>query len=120
MARRLAAILAGDVVGYSRLIAVDEARTHERLKALRQIFIEPKIDEHHGRIAKLMGDGALVESARAWCARPLSTARPDPLSSAKENDHVHPIVFRHPALQHQCSGRGTGRSPPPPGGDPLA
>jgi adenylate cyclase len=61
MARRLAAILAADVVGYSRLMAVDEASTHARLKALRQNFIEPKIAEHHGRIAKLMGDGALIE-----------------------------------------------------------
>ena len=63
MARRLAAILAADVVGYSRLMAVDEAGTHARLKALRQDFIEPKIAEHHGRVAKLMGDGALVEFA---------------------------------------------------------
>jgi adenylate cyclase len=61
MARRLAAILAADVVGYSRLMAVDEAGTHARLKTLRQDFIEPKIAERHGRIAKLMGDGALVE-----------------------------------------------------------
>jgi adenylate cyclase len=63
MARRLAAILAADVVGYSRLMAVDEAGTHARLKALRKDFIEPKIAEHHGRFAKLMGDGALVEFA---------------------------------------------------------
>jgi adenylate cyclase len=63
MARRLAAILAADVVGYSRLMAVDEGGTHARLKALRQDFIEPKIAEHHGRVAKLMGDGALVEFA---------------------------------------------------------
>jgi adenylate cyclase len=63
MARRLAAILAADVVGYSRLMAADETGTHARLKALRQDFIEPKIAEHHGRVAKLMGDGALVEFA---------------------------------------------------------
>ena len=63
MARRLAAILAADVVGYSRLMAADEKGTHARLKALRQDFIEPKIAEHHGRVAKLMGDGALVEFA---------------------------------------------------------
>ena len=69
MARRLAAILAADVVGYSRLMAVDEARTHERLKALRQDFIEPKIAEHHGRVARLMGDGALVRR-RLVCAPP--------------------------------------------------
>jgi adenylate cyclase len=63
MERRLAAILALDVVGYSRLMAADEAGTHARLKALRTDFIEPKIAEHHGRVAKLMGDGALVEFA---------------------------------------------------------
>jgi adenylate cyclase len=63
MVRRLAAILAADVVGYSRLMAADEAGTHARLKALRQDFIEPKIAEHHGRTVKLMGDGALVEFA---------------------------------------------------------
>jgi class 3 adenylate cyclase len=78
MARRLAAILAAGVVGYSRSMMVDEARTHERPKALRQDFIELKIAEHHGRIAKLMGDGALVEFAHAWCARRLSTARAGP------------------------------------------
>jgi adenylate cyclase len=63
MERRLAAILAADVVGYSRLMAADEKGTHARLKALRQGFIEPKVAEHHGRIVKLMGDGALVEFA---------------------------------------------------------
>jgi adenylate cyclase len=61
--RRLAAILAADVVGYSRLMAADEAGTHARLKALRKQFIEPKIAEHHGRLVKLTGDGALVEIA---------------------------------------------------------
>src|SRR5262245_49706898 len=61
MARRLAAILAADVVGYSRLMAADEKGTHARLKALRYDFIEPKLAEHHGRVAKLMGDGLLVE-----------------------------------------------------------
>ena len=61
--RKLAAILALDVVGYSRLMAVDEAGTHARLKALRKDFIEPQIAEHHGRVVKLMGDGALVEFA---------------------------------------------------------
>ena len=61
--RKLAAILAADVVGYSRLMAVDEAGTHARLKALRRDFIEPAIAARHGRIVKLMGDGALVEFA---------------------------------------------------------
>jgi adenylate cyclase len=61
--RRLAAILSADVVGYSRLMAVDEAGTHARLKALRRDFIEPAIAGRHGRVVKLMGDGALVEFA---------------------------------------------------------
>ncbi len=59
--RRLAAILAADVVGYSRLIRADEEGTLARLKALREDTIEPKIAEHHGRIVKLMGDGMLAE-----------------------------------------------------------
>src|SRR5918994_6441224 len=59
--RRLAAILAADVVGYSRLIERDEAGTLERLKEHRKSFIEPLIGEHRGRIVKLMGDGALCE-----------------------------------------------------------
>jgi adenylate cyclase len=63
MERRLAAILAADVVGYSRLMAADEKGTHARLKSLRQDFIEPMVAEHKGRIVKLMGDGALVEFA---------------------------------------------------------
>jgi len=63
MERRLAAIMATDVVGYSRLIRVDEEGTLEALKALRADLIDPKIAEHHGRTVKLMGDGMLVEFA---------------------------------------------------------
>jgi class 3 adenylate cyclase len=59
--RRLAAILAADVVGYSRLMAADEQGTHARLKTLRKDFIEPEIAKQHGRVVKLTGDGALVE-----------------------------------------------------------
>ena len=58
--RRLAAILAADVVGYSRLVGVDEAGTVTRLRTLRTEFIEPLIAEYSGRLVKLMGDGALV------------------------------------------------------------
>ena len=63
--RRLAAILAADVVGYSRLMETDEARTLARLKTLRRDIIDPSIASHSGRIVKLMGDGALVEFASA-------------------------------------------------------
>jgi adenylate cyclase len=61
--RRLAAILAADVAGYSRLMGADEEGTHERLKALRHELVDPKIAEHHGRIVKTTGDGMLVEFA---------------------------------------------------------
>jgi adenylate cyclase len=59
--RRLAAILAADVAGYSRLIEADEEGTLERLKALRREVLDPKIAEHRGRIVKTTGDGLLVE-----------------------------------------------------------
>ena len=59
--RRLAAILAADVVGYSRLMGADEVGTLARLQALRAEAVDPVIAEHNGRIVKLMGDGALVE-----------------------------------------------------------
>jgi TolB-like protein len=61
--RRLAAILAADVAGYSRLMGADEEGTLERLKALRRELLDPKIAEHHGRIVKTTGDGLLVEFA---------------------------------------------------------
>jgi class 3 adenylate cyclase/pimeloyl-ACP methyl ester carboxylesterase len=59
--RRLAAILAADVVGYSRLMSVDEMGTLTSLKAHRRELIDPAITGHHGRIVKTTGDGALVE-----------------------------------------------------------
>src|SRR5919201_848114 len=59
--RRLAAILAADVAGDSRLMGADEEGTLERLKALRRELVDPKIAEHKGRIVKTTGDGLLVE-----------------------------------------------------------
>ena len=59
--RPLAAILAADVAGYSRLMGADEEGTLERLKALRRELLDPRITEHHGRIVKTTGDGLLVE-----------------------------------------------------------
>jgi TolB-like protein len=59
--RRLAAILAADVAGYSRLMGADEEGTLERLKALRRELLDPKIAEHRGRLVKTTGDGLLVE-----------------------------------------------------------
>jgi adenylate cyclase len=59
--RRLAAILAADVAGYSRLMGADEEGTLRRLKAHRRALVDPKIGEHHGRVVKTTGDGMLVE-----------------------------------------------------------
>ena len=61
--RRLAAILAADVAGYSRLMGADEEDTLRRLKALRRDLADPKIKEHRGRIVKTTGDGLLLEFA---------------------------------------------------------
>src|SRR5205814_5149305 len=59
--RRLAAILAADVAGYSRLIGADEQGTLNRLRSIRTDVVDPKIAEHHGRLVKTTGDGLLVE-----------------------------------------------------------
>src|SRR5215467_9721919 len=79
--RRLAAILAADVAGYSRLMGADEEGTLERLKALRRELIDPKIAEHHGRLVKTTGDGLLVEFASVVdavrCAVEVQQAMPE-------------------------------------------
>src|SRR5262249_22704848 len=59
--RRLAAILAADMAGYSRLMGADEEGTHERLRAHLRELIDPKVAEYHGRIVKTTGDGFLAE-----------------------------------------------------------
>ncbi len=63
--RRLAAILAADVAGYSRLMGADEVGTLEALKAHRREVVDPAIASHKGRIVKTTGDGMLVEFASA-------------------------------------------------------
>ena len=63
--RRLAAILAADVVGFSRLMERDEAGTLDALKSRRQAVLTPVVAQHNGRVVKLMGDGVLVEFASA-------------------------------------------------------
>jgi len=86
--RRLAAILAADVAGYSRLMGADEEGTLARLKALRAGLIDPTIAEHHGRIVKTTGDGLLVEFASVVDAMRCATQwqdaigeRPEPVAS---------------------------------------
>src|SRR5215831_18449216 len=61
--RRLAALLAADVAGYSRLMGADEEGTHERLKAHLAELVSPQIEEHRGRLVKNTGDGFLAEFA---------------------------------------------------------
>ena len=63
--RRLAAVLAADVAGYSRLMGIDEEGTLARLKAVRRALVDPTIASHRGRIVKTTGDGMLVEFASA-------------------------------------------------------
>jgi adenylate cyclase len=79
--RRLAAILAADVAGYSRLMGADEEGTLERLKALRRELLDPNIAEHRGRIVKTTGDGLLVEFASVVdavrCAVAVQQAMPE-------------------------------------------
>ena len=93
--RRLAAILSADVVGYSRLMGIDEAGTLSRLNALRRELIDPAIAAHSGRIVKLMGDGALVEFASAvdavTCAIEIQRQLREYDASGSEAD---PIRFR--------------------------
>jgi adenylate cyclase len=77
MTRRLAAILAADVVGYSRLVSADESDALARLGALRRDIIEPNIAKHSGRLFKIMGDGFLAEFGSAvqavTCAMAIQT-----------------------------------------------
>src|SRR5262245_48168128 len=90
--RRLAAILAADVVGYSRLMQADEAGTVEALKARRRNVLEPVLAEHNGRIVKLMGDGVLVEFASAVdaveCAARLQERMAVANAGQREDRHI--------------------------------
>jgi len=93
--RRLAAILSADVVGYSRLMGIDEAGTLARLKALRRDPIDPTIAAYSGRIVKLIGDGALVEFLSAveavTCAIEIQKLVRERLAGGSEEN---PIQFR--------------------------
>ena len=95
MARRLAAIMAADVVGYGRLMNEDEAGTLAALKTHRKDFIDPTVEAHNGRLVKLMGDGALVEFASAVdaveCAIKLQIGMAERTAHEREDRR---IVFR--------------------------
>src|SRR5205807_3805201 len=90
--RRLAAILAADVAGYSRLMGADEEGTLERLKALRRELVDPKIAEHKGRIVKTTGDGMLVEFASVVdavrCAVAVQQAIPEREADVAADDRI--------------------------------
>jgi len=90
--RRLAAILAADVAGYSRLMGADDEGTLERLKALRRELLDPKIAEHHGRIVKTTGDGLLVEFASVVdavrCAVAVQQAMPERNTSIAAESYI--------------------------------
>src|SRR6266849_4385507 len=90
--RRLAAILAADVVGYSRLMETDETGTLARLKALRHQIVNPAIAAHSGRMVKLMGDGALVEFASAvdavTCAIEIQTSVREHNAGVAEDESI--------------------------------
>jgi adenylate cyclase len=90
--RRLAAILAADVAGYSRLMGNDEEGTLAALKACRRELIDPKVAEHRGRIVKTTGDGALVEFASAVdatrCAMEIQRAMAERCAAIPEDRRV--------------------------------
>jgi adenylate cyclase len=87
--RRLAAILAADVVGYSSLIERDEAGTLAAIRDLRREAIEPLIVERHGRVVKLMGDGAIAEFGSVVdavaCAVAIQKAMPSGRSKSRRS-----------------------------------
>src|SRR6266404_3284814 len=95
--RHLAAILAADVAGYSRLMGADEEGTLNRLKAHRRQLVDPKITEYHGRIVKTTGDGMLVEFSSVvdavHCAVEIQRAMVDRNAEIPE-DKAHHVPHR--------------------------
>ncbi len=106
MERRLAAIMATDVVGYSRLIRADEEGTIAALRALRADLIDPKIAEHHGRVVKLMGDGMLAEFAIAVDAVHAGVEAQRAVAESGPPNRI-----QHPMPCHRFDARPRGRSP---------
>jgi len=113
--RRLAAVLAGDVAGYSRLMGADEEGTLKRLNAHRREFLEPKITEHRGRIVKRTGDGVLVEFASAVdagrCAVEIQRGMDERNKLASLRAAVaRPSLFLSCCdLRHRCARHGRAR-----------
>ena len=98
--RRLAAILAADVAGYSRLMGDDEEGTLAALKAIRRQLVDPKIKEHRGRVVKTTGDGALVEALQhAYEARLAAVVDGDDVSLTRTSRDVEDVERRW--LEHR-------------------
>jgi class 3 adenylate cyclase len=121
--RRLAAILAADVAGYSRLMGADEEGALERLKAVRRELVDPKPTEHQGRIVKTTGDGLLVEFPSVVdavrCAVEVPQAIPERNTTVEADDRIElriGIQSRQRArrgrrpLRRRRQYRGAGRS----------
>ena len=120
--RRLAAVLAADVAGYSRLMGADEEGTLARLKAVRKNLVDPTIAKHRGRIVKTTGDGMLVEFASAVDAARSAVAVQRAM--AENNADVPPgprgsssgsafnVGGRHHRLQRHLRRRRQYRRPP--------
>ena len=101
MERKLAAVLAADVVGYSRLVQLDEEGTINSLKTVRSDLIDPEVTAHRGRIVKLMGDGILVEFpsvvAAVECAVAIQQGMADRTSAGfPELYHPDPLLSSGP------------------------
>jgi adenylate cyclase len=92
--RRLAAVLAADVAGYSRLMGADEVGTLAALKMLRREIVDPTIAAHHGRIVKTTGDGMLVEFASAVDAVTCAMAVQEKMAERTAEESGPRIQFR--------------------------
>jgi class 3 adenylate cyclase len=96
MDRKLAAILAADVVGYAALMERDEKGTHERLIAGRKELFEPEIARHHGRVFKLMGDGLLAEFGSVVDAVECAVSLQRGLAERNAAIAVRPVELQNP------------------------
>src|SRR5262249_47526742 len=105
MERRLAAILASDVVGYSRLMQLDEAGTLAALAERRKEILEPLVVKYHARIVKVMGDGVLIEFASAVNAVACAVELQDGMKAANadlpEDRKMKPVAA--PMIPITCS-----------------
>ena len=119
MERRLAAILAADVVGYSRLMEGDETGTFTRLRTHRKELFEPRIAEHNGHVFKLMGDGVLAEFASVVdaveCAVAIQRGMAERNATVPANHRIEcrigvnlgdVIIEREPAAPSTCTATG--------------